>query len=188
MSVWLKDITPLMNYTNRQLKYFMVHTDNYFLTLNGNNMNMAKRIYFETTETTVKNKKGWIEIDTDFTQVYDCFGKIAIQLKSITSIKLLFWLLAHEVNKSNGFSSGISVYDKFTKYLIKEGGVSITERTFFRCFDELEKAKAITKVGRAQWYFNPYVFWRDKKAERLNFITDEAKENKYLSCNPHELK
>lgn len=147
-------------------------------------MEMPKRIYFETTETTVKSKKGWVEIDTDFTQVYDCFGKIAAGLKSITSIKLLFWLLANEVNKTNGFSSNSFVYEKFSKYLEQSGGGKITERTFFRCFDELEKAKAITKVGRGHWYFNPYVFWRDDKNERITFIQDEAKEKKILSHNP----
>ncbi len=147
---------------------------------------MPKRIYFETTETTVKNKKGYIEIDTDFTQVYDCFGKIAANLKSITSIKLLFWLLAHEVNKSNGFASSKTVYDKFVKYLENVGAEIVTERTFFRCFEELAEAKAITKVGRGHWYFNPYVFWRDEKNERIKFIQDEQKDKRFISHNPQK--
>jgi hypothetical protein len=147
-------------------------------------MIMAKRIYFETTETTVKNKKGFIEIDTDFTQVYDCFNKVCVHMKSITAVKLLFWLLAHEANKSNGIRSGNEIYLKFIKYLQDEGAEIVTERTFQNCFDELCNIKALTKISRGQYYFNPHIFWRDEKGERVNFITDEAKEKRHISYNP----
>lgn len=147
-------------------------------------MVLAKRIYFETTETTIKNKKGFIEIDTDFTQVYDCFSQISIHLKSIVSVKLLFWLLSHEANKSNGISSGKHVYERFTKYLISNGVEKVAERTFQNSFEELTAIKALTRVGRGQYYLNPFVFWREDKLERINFITDEAKEKKYVSHNP----
>lgn len=145
---------------------------------------MPKRVWFETTETTVKNRKGYIEIDTDFTQVYDCFSRISIKLKSITSVKLLFWLLSHEANKSNGISSGHQVFERFIKYLTKEGAETVTERTFQYAFEELTNIQALTRVGRGQYYLNPYVFWRDDKSERIAFIQDEAKEKKFLSHNP----
>ena len=147
---------------------------------------MPKKFFFETTETVTKNKKGYVLIDTDFTQVYDCFSNMAVSLKSATSMKLLFWLLAHEVNKNNGFSSSASVYEKFVKHLESKGGEGVTERTFFRCFDELENVKAITKVGRGHWYFNPHMFWRNEKNERIKFIQDETKEGRYISHNPIE--
>ncbi len=137
---------------------------------------MPKRIYFETTETVTKNSKGWVEIDTDFTQVYDCFSKLSVKLKSIVSVKLLFWLLSHEANKSNGISSGQHVYDKFVKYLIDEGSTDIAMRTFKSSFEELTTIGVLTRVGRGHYYLNPYVFWRDDKKERINFIMDENKE------------
>lgn len=145
---------------------------------------MPKRIYFETTETVTKNSKGWVEIDTDFTQVYDCFSKLSVKLKSIVSVKLLFWLLSHEANKSNGISSGQHVYDKFIKYLTDEGSEGIAMRTFKSAFEELTSIGALTRVGRGHYYLNPYVFWRDDKKERINFIMDENKEKKFLSHNP----
>lgn len=148
---------------------------------------MPKKLYFETTETTIKNKKGWVEIDTDFTQVYDCFSKISVQLRSISSVKLLFWLLSHECNKGNGTNSGKVVFAKFNKYLVENGSDAISERTFKACFDELSQVKAITRVGRGQYYFNPYLFWRDGKNSRELFIADEVKENKFLSYNPVDL-
>ena len=145
---------------------------------------MPKRLHFNLTETTIKNKQGWVEIDTDFTQVYDCFSKISVKLRSISSVKLLFWLLSHECNKSNGISSGRPVFEKFNKYLEENEMPPISERTFKACFDELTKTQTITRVGRGQYYFNPYVFWRDDRSEREAFITDEAKEKKFISYNP----
>ena len=147
-------------------------------------MVMAKRIYFEDETTTVRKRKGYVEVDTDFTQVYDCFSKLSAKIKSIVTVKLLFWLLSHEANKSNGISSGKHVYAKFIDYLRKEGGGEVTERTFQSCFEELTSIGAITKVGRGQYYFNPYVFWRDDKKDRIDFIIDEKKEKKYISNNP----
>lgn len=150
----------------------------------SNNIPMPKRLYFETTETVTKNSKGWVEIDTDFTQVYDCFSKLSVKLKSIVSVKLLFWLLSHEANKNNGIASGQHVYDKFIKYLEDEGSTGIAMRTFKSAFDELTTIGALTRVGRGHYYLNPYVFWRDDKNERIKFIMDENKEKKFLSRNP----
>lgn len=149
-----------------------------------NNIAMPKRIYFETTETVTKNSKGWVEIDTDFTQVYDCFSKLSVKLRSIVSVKLLFWLLSHEANKSNGITSGQHVYDKFVKYLVDEGGESVALRTFKASIEELTTIGALTRVGRGHYYLNPYVFWKADKKERINFIMDENKERKFMSINP----
>ena len=148
-------------------------------------MNMSKKLWYESTETTVKNKKGFIEIDTDFTQVYDCFSKLSVKVKSVVTLKLLFWLLSHEANKSNGVSSGSAIFDKFKKYLINEGVEPVALRTFKAAFEELTKIGALTRVGRGHYYLNPYVFWRDDKTERMNFITDEKKDKKFISHNPY---
>lgn len=145
---------------------------------------MPKRIYFETTEVITRNKKGYIEIDTDFTQVYHCFSEIAPLINSATSFKLMFWLLANEAGKYNGIRSNKIVYAAFNEYLIKTTKGGVTERTFHSCMDELVQAKALTKVTRGCYYFNPYIFWKDDVGERQSFITDEAKERRFLSHNP----
>lgn len=147
-------------------------------------VSMAKRIYFETEETITKKSKGWIEVEEDFTQVYNQFWRLAAKMKSIITVKLLFWLLSHEANKMNGLSSGKHVFEKFNKDLATEGIDPIALRTFHASFDELIKLEALTRVGKGQYYFNPYLFWKDGKKERQDFITSEAKEKKYLSHNP----
>lgn len=141
---------------------------------------MSKRIYFETTETKTVNKKGWIEIDTDFTQIYNCFSHISDKINSATSYKLLFWLLANETNNSNGICTNKAIFGKFNLYLGKN---SVSEKTFYNCIDELVQSGALTKVTKGQYYFNPYIFWKDDKSARVEFIEDEAKFKQ--SLNPY---
>ena len=144
-------------------------------------MSAPTRIYFETEETVTKKSKGWIEVENDFTQVYNQFWRIAANLKSLTTIKLLFWLLSHEANKENGISSGKLVFDKFNDDLAAEGIDTIGLRTFNSAFDELIRLDTLTRVGKGHYYFNPHVFWKSDKKDRIEFITDEKKDKNYQS-------
>lgn len=146
--------------------------------------NMSKRLYYQKNTTTVTQEKGYIEIDSDFSQVYDCFSRISLRFKSVVSVKLLFWLLSHEANKNNGVQSGKPVYERFSKYLQEEGHDIIPMRTFKAAFEELYKTQTITRVGKGHYYLNPHLFWRDDKTERHQFIIDERKDGKFLSFNP----
>ena len=154
--------------------------------LNKEEMAKKVRFYFETTEvtTTTQNRKGSILIDNDFTQVYDCFSVISCKLRSIVSIKLLFWMLAEEANKSNGISSSKFVFDKFNVHLEKNGSDKIAKRTFQSALDELISAEILSKVGRGHYYINPHVFWRDEVKKRTEFLIDEEKERRYKFKNP----
>lgn len=145
---------------------------------------MPKRIYFETEETVTKKSKGWIEVEEDFTQVYNQFWRMAVHMRSIITVKLMFWLLSHEANKLNGIGSGKIIFDRFNKDMESENVDPIALRTFHSSFEELIKLEVLTKVGKGHYYFNPYVFWKDGKKERIDFITDEAKEKKAISHNP----
>lgn len=139
------------------------------------------RLYYETEEIVVKKKKGWVDIDSDFTQVYDCFADISKHINNPTSWKLLFWLLANESNKHNGFRTNASVRKKFNSYLTTNSikPKPIAKQTFYNALDELEKAKAITQVERGFYYFSAFIFWRNNKEERLQFIENEARDKSY---------
>ena len=144
---------------------------------------MVRRFYFESTETVTKQSKGWIEVDMDFVQVYDSFSQFGVKVKSLNTFKLLFWLLAHEVNRMNGISSGQLVFERFNKFLKDENAGSISMRSFQSSFEELVSVEALTRVGRGHYYFSPYLFWKDTKKERIQFLTDEAKDKKPLSTS-----
>lgn len=142
---------------------------------------MSKKVYFNTTETVVRKRKGWVEVDTDFTQVYDCFSHVVMKIKSLTTIRLLFWLLSKEMGRGNAIHSGRIVYDRFVGDLEQQRGERVTLRGYTKCFKELVGLGLLTKTGRGYYYFNPRVFWRDGKESRKGFIEAEAQEERFTS-------
>lgn len=150
---------------------------------------MVKRLYFEDETTIVKKRKGWVEIEMDFTQIYDCINDIAPFINSPTSFKLMFYLLSNEAGKYNGIISSKEVYERFNQHQQSKIPLwTMTYRTFLNCMDELKESKALTKVGRGHYYFNPHIVWKADKNERIKFIQDEHKEGKTLSHNPNSNK
>lgn len=143
-------------------------------------MPKSRRIYFQTEEITTVKKKGYIEIDEDFTQVYKSFNLIAPKIRSVWSWQLLFWIMANATTESNGVVLGNQAFEKFSKHLTKP----ITSVTFYNCVKDLVDAGCLTKVGKGHYYLNPYIFWFADKASRVEFIQDEKKEGTVTSVNP----
>jgi len=141
-----------------------------------------KRIYYNTEETTTVTRKGYIELDEDFTQIYKSFSKLAPYIHNGTSWKLLIWLLANN-NDSNGLLINKKTFEDFRAYL-DNYAILISRPTFDRCVNELKQAGIITKVGTGHYYLNPFLFWQDDKQKRMEFITDEKKDGTFISLNP----
>lgn len=155
--------------------------------LHKNTTSMKRRFYFETEETITKKKKGWIEIDMDFTQIYHCFSEISPYINSPTSWKLLFWLLSEEVNKNNVVSTGKDVWETFNNYLkSKCQNCDVAYRTFNNSINELVEAKALTMIGRGRYYLNPHIFWKQDRKDRIQFIQAEFMDGKKISHNPND--
>lgn len=146
----------------------------------------TKRKYYEKETVKVTKEKGWVEIPVDFTQIYDCFNAISPNIKSATTFKLLFWLLANKMNDENGINCSINSFNDFNKYLTKKCGeeCSITYVTYLRCIRELKDSGALTQVGKGHYYANPNMFWRDDKEKRETFLELEAKDPDLQSLNP----
>ena len=145
----------------------------------------TKKVFFNTQETITKTKRGWIEIDFDFTQVYDCFSNISAKIKSATTFKLLFWLLANKMNDENGINCSTHSFEEFNNHLTQScGGCEINYRTYLRAIKELNEVGALTKVGKGHYYANPHMFWAGDKDGRINFLELEANDPELKSLNP----
>lgn len=144
---------------------------------------MSKRIYFNTEKTITVTKKGYFEIDEDFTQVYKSFVKIALKINGGTSWKLLFYLLA-EANTMNGVIVSSKGHLKFSSYLKQNNSQEISIATYYRCIEELCSAGALTKYSKGHYYLNPYIFWQSDKKQRVEFLQDESAELGGISVNP----
>lgn len=148
--------------------------------------NMSRRIYFNTEKTVTVIKKGYFEIDEDFTQVYKSFSNIALEIDNGVSYKLLMYLLA-EANNMNGVDISATGHKNFNKFLESKNKKSISLATYYRCVTELCKAGALTKFSKGHYYLNPYLFWQSDKKSRIQFLQDEQNEISKISHNPNKL-
>jgi len=148
-------------------------------------MSRKKRIYFTTEETVTKTRKGWIEIELDFTQIYDTFTVIAANIKSATTFKLLFWLLANKMSEENGITCDSVSFEQFNEYLKTScKDCTINYRTYLRAIKELNEVGALTKVQKGHYYANPHLFWGGDVEERMKFLELESKDKDLKSLNP----
>lgn len=144
-----------------------------------------KRIYFKTEEVKTTVRRGYFEIDMDFTQIYDSFSVISAKIQTASSFKLLFWLLANKTNNENGVDSGKKTYGDFNLYLKSQcENCEISYRTFQRSMEELTEAGALTKAYRGQYFANPYLFWKDDAEKRIEHLEEQNKDGNFISYNP----
>lgn len=152
---------------------------------------MTKKLFFETEETTIRKVKGFVEVETDYIQLYKNFVKISHKITSVTTFKLLHWILAERLLDNNGINSG-QIFKEFNQYLSDNCGqeCTISEATFYRVMDELITVGAINRVDKGHYFANMHMFWGEKvdlrdQALRL-FEKDENPKLRML--NPSETK
>lgn len=146
----------------------------------------VKRYHFQTEETVTTVRKGWIEIEEDFVQVYNSILTVSPFLHLGVSYQLLYWL-GVSMNETNTIHIGEKTLEDFNKHLNSiNNGYTISRTTFFRAVDELKKNNVLTKISRAFYYLNPHFFWKGTKNARIDFLKDEHLENKYISHNPNK--
>jgi hypothetical protein len=143
-----------------------------------------KRYFFQTEETVTTTRKGYIEIDEEFVQVYDCITRVSPFIKMGASYQLLLWL-GTTMNPMNGITIAKKTFNDFNKHLKTDcENCEISARTFTRAVEELRKAGILTKAARSLYYINPHFFWKGTKNARINFLTEETKDGGIVSYNP----
>ncbi len=144
-------------------------------------MSRKKRLYFETeeTQTTIKKRKGWIEIDMDYTQFYECLGKVIASLNSLMSIKLLCWGFT-EINKQNMFTFNETKLNEFNKWLVDNGGEPYNKRSVYNSLKELVDIKVFIKWSNSSYQINPMFIWSDAVEKRLEHLKDMKKFEEFM--------
>lgn len=140
---------------------------------------MKKRFYFETTETKITQTKGHMEVETDYVQIYKNFVKISGKINSVTTFKLLHWLLAERLTDDNGLHSG-SMFADFNKYLQEDCGSEssmVSKATFYRSLQELVETGAINKIDQGHYFANANLFWADDTQKRYDHLQLNAKDD-----------
>lgn len=123
------------------------------------------RYYYNTEETVTTKKKGYIEIEDNYTQVYDNVLDLTKKLSSLLDMQI-FLYLAKNSNKHNVFNTSKTLQTDIKKDLEKE----FNEATFYKCIERLVNAKLLIKLTKGQYQLNPLTVWRESQVDRRKII------------------
>lgn len=142
-------------------------------------MSTVGRAKIKTGKETTINEYKEIEFDVDFTQIYNCFSTMSKQLKSVTSFKLLFWLLSKKTQKTNEMECSMRSFKEFNSYLMDNcPDCGISKATYYNALSELCEVGIIKRHGRNNYMANLFAVWKGSKDDRergisMNMITGE---------------
>jgi len=130
-----------------------------------------KKIYFQTEETKITKKKGYIEVEDNYTQMYDNLSKLTFKMKSLVEIQLMFYLCTKSFNDGYFYSNQL-LFNNFRKYTKVNDGKEVTDMTLATAIKNLSENKIIIKHAKGQYQLNPFLIWKDSLSEREELITD----------------
>lgn len=133
-----------------------------------------KRIYFETEQVTTVKSKGYIEYDTNFTQLYHSFQRVATKFKSVSEMCILLYF-CRTANSHGVVNTSESDYDKFIAEHTSLGGSSINRFSFSKSIKNMTDNKVLIKLSRGQYQLNPLLIWNDSINSREKIITEIGK-------------
>jgi len=123
------------------------------------------RFYFKTEEIVTTQKKGYIEIEDNYTQLYDNVLDLTKKLSSLLDMQI-FLYLSKNSNKLNVFNT-----NKLLQTQIQEDiGKEFNEQTFYKCIDRLCHSKLVVKLAKGQYQLNPLTVWRESQVDRKTLI------------------
>jgi hypothetical protein len=136
------------------------------------------RFYFNTEEKTITQKKGYVEVEDNYTQIYDNVLNLTTKLSSLLDLQILLYL-SKNVNKHNVFNTNQLLHDNIQKTLNR----TFTKMTFYNSLESLVKSKLIVKLTRGQYQINPLAIWRESqslRAEIINAIIEGKEHPNYV--------
>jgi hypothetical protein len=148
-----------------------------------------KRVYYEVEKKIETiSKKGYVEVDDNYTQMYDSLSKLSFKMKSLVENQFLFFACTH-ANDEGVFLSDERMFNRFNKYAEENGGKSVNRATFTRSIQNLTESKIFIKLNRGQYQLNPFLLWRDSVTERTNVLTTicESKDKEKYMLNEPEI-
>jgi hypothetical protein len=137
-------------------------------------MSRTKRIYFETEEVTTTKKKGWVEIDLDYTQFYNSLGKTICKIDSILAVKLLCWSFT-QISNQNMFTINELKIKEFDRWLVANGSKSYNSRSAYIALKELIDKRIVIKWSNGSYQLNPVFIWSDSIDKRIEHLKELGK-------------
>lgn len=143
-------------------------------------MSRIKRVYFKTEEVVKRTKTSWIDIETDFVQLYQNAWRYLIQMKRGVSKDFLLWIL-QRIDENNCFNFSASVVAAFNSDINSiTPGESYSSQAIEYGIKEMMQIGVIRRVERGKYQVNPRIFWMGDANERMKAIglLDKQEEKK----------
>lgn len=132
------------------------------------NFGKKHRVYFETERSVTVTRKGFIDIDIDYTQFYVGLVEIFGKIKGICTLKLLAFLF-FETNNNNMFSWNDKAIEKFNSFQEKP----FNPQTVRRSLKELLELEVVHKAGNGSYWLDPRYSWTGSIIERTEMISSQ---------------
>lgn len=148
-------------------------------------MNLTRTAKYSTKKerVTIERTVDSVEIDLDFTQMYNCFLLLSFKIKAATSFHLMFYLL-QTMDKNNMVTINASLLKAFNEVCKQTGRKPIAEQTFYNSLKDLQEAEAMKKLNKGQYVMNIYSMWKGDKAKRIEYLISEKKDGQQVFKNP----
>lgn len=135
---------------------------------------------------TIERSVDSVEVDLDFTQMYNCFMLLSFNISSASSFHILFFLL-QQMNKDNIVLINGTMVTKFQEMCRQIGKKPISEQSFYKCTKDLKEAGVMEKLNKGQYIMNIYGMWKGDKAKRIEYLISENKDGQKMFKNPLHL-
>jgi len=129
-----------------------------------------------------------VEIDLDFTQLYDCFLILAMGVKSTTAFQIMFYLL-RIMGRDNNVMVNKRAVAGFNEQRIRTGQKPISEQAFYKATKALVKYGVMLKLPptRGMYFMNPFAMWKGDKQARIEYLRQDAGPGQRMALNPMNL-
>lgn len=129
-----------------------------------------------------------VEIDLDFTQMYDCFLLLALGIKSVNSFQVLFFL-SRITGRDNIVVVGQKALKEFNTHRQSVGLKDLSKQSFYNAINGLVSAGVMKKLpqNRGTYFLNPFAMWKADKKERIAYIKEDAGPGQSFAMNPINL-
>lgn len=129
-----------------------------------------------------------VEIDLDFTQLYDCFLILAMGVKSTTAFQIMFYLL-RIMGRDNNVMVNKRAVAGFNDQRIKTNQKPLSEQAFYKATKALVAYGVMVKLPptRGMYFMNPFAMWKGDKQARIEYLRVDAGPGQKMAMNPMNL-
>jgi hypothetical protein len=149
-------------------------------------MDRTARVTTKKERITIDRTTETVEIDLDFTQMYNCFFYLSMGIKTASSFQILFFLLRN-MSKDNQVSINKELLKQYSDICHQLGLVAVSEQTFYSALKELQRAGVMVKLSRGQYFMNPYAMWKENSKNRKEYLQIDAGVGQRMAINPIDL-